>query len=97
MVGNMGRLIEISFSIGLFINAALFIPQGLRILANKDSANVSFTTFCGFWFIQLTTLLHGVLRHDYLLAIGTLISMTTCGFVTYLIIYYRVRNRNVVN
>ena len=34
---NINHLIEISFSLGLFINAALFIPQCMRILSNKDA------------------------------------------------------------
>lgn len=91
----MGWFIEVCFSLGLFVNAALFIPQSIRIMVNKDSKNVSFITFFGFLLIQLVTVLHGFLRHDYLLAYGTLVSMLTCGHVVWLIIYYRLKNKYI--
>lgn len=87
------KLIEMSFILGLFINAILFIPQIIRIIANKDAKEVSFITFFGFLLIQLTTLLHGFLRSDYLLAFGTLLSMMTCGTVVWLIAFYRIKNK----
>ncbi len=90
----INNLIELSFSAGLFVNAALFIPQGLRIIGKKEASSVSLITFVGFWIIQLTTLSHGFLKKDYLLAYGTLISMLTCGYVIWLIIYYRIKNKN---
>lgn len=86
-------IIELSFVLGLFINAALFIPQAINIMVNKDSKEVSFITFFGFWLIQLSTVLHGFLRSDYILALGTFLSMLTCGFVIGLIVYYRIKNR----
>jgi MtN3 and saliva related transmembrane protein len=85
------NLIEFSFALSLFINAALFIPQCRSIMINKDSREVSFITFFGFWLIQLATTLHGFLKHDYLLAFGTLASMVTCGYVIWLIVYYRLK------
>ena len=87
------NVIELSFVFGLFVNAALFIPQCISIIANKDSREVSFITFFGFWLIQLTTTLHGFLKQDYLLAWGTFISMVTCGWVIWLIVYYRYKNK----
>ena len=89
------KIIEISFSLGLFINAILFIPQAIRIVQNKDAKEVSFITFFGFLLIQLATLLHGFLRNDYLLAYGTLASIITCGLVVFLIVFYRVKSRSV--
>lgn len=85
------HFVEISFSLSLLINAILFIPQSMRLASHKDSRNVSFITFFGFWLIQLVTVLHGFLRKDYLLAYGTIISMITCGYVIWLILYYRVK------
>jgi MtN3 and saliva related transmembrane protein len=86
------KMIEYSFVISLFINAALFIPQIMRLMASKDSKEVSFITFFGFWLIQLATVLHGFIRKDYLLAWGTLASMMTCGVVVFLILLYRNNN-----
>lgn len=90
---NAHNIIEVSFSIGLFMNALLFIPQGLRIKMKKNANDVSFITFFGFWLILFSTFLHGFLKKDYLLAVGTLISIITCGYVITLIIYYRLKNK----
>ncbi len=87
------KMIEYSFTSSLVVNALLFIPQIIRILKNKDSKEVSFITFFGFWLIQFVTTLHGFLRQDYLLAFGTLASMVTCGAIIWLIIFYRVKKR----
>jgi len=87
----MENIIEISFSLGLFINAVLFIPQIMRIVKSKSAKEISFITFFGFWLIQLSTVLHGVLKKDYLLTYGTILSMITCGYVVWLIMYYRLR------
>ena len=85
--------IEFFFSCGLFINALLFIPQIIRLWSRKDSKEVSLLTFGGFNIIQLTALLHGVIHSDYILTIGYALSILTCGAVTFLIIYYRIKNR----
>ncbi len=84
-------IVEYSFLLGLFVNAALFIPQCMRIIASKDSRELSLITFFGFWLIQLSTVLHGFIVKDYTLAFGTLVSMITCGYVIGLIVYYRIK------
>ena len=81
--------IEIVFSLGLFINALLFIPQIVRLFKTKNSQGVSLLTFAGFNVIQLFTILHAYLHKDYLLMIGFLLSIITCGVVTFMIILYR--------
>lgn len=83
------HIIELSFLISLLINAMLFIPQIMRLLANKDSKELSFITFFGFWLINLVTALHGFITKDYLLAYGTILSLITGGLVVWLIVYYR--------
>lgn len=85
-------VIEIGFSLSLFINAVLFFPQIIRMMKEKTSRGVSFITFFGFLLIQLWTVMHGFLRQDYLLAYGTILSMITCGVVALLIVYYRYKN-----
>ena len=83
--------IEFGFSIAIFANALLFVPQAVKLLKLKESRDLSLVTFFGFLIIQLFTGLHGIVRHDEILAYGMLISMLTCGWVIGLIIYYRLK------
>ncbi|MFT3742275.1 MAG: PQ-loop domain-containing transporter [Gammaproteobacteria bacterium] len=83
--------IETFFSLGLFVNAALFVPQAIRLYKTKDAVGFSLITFFGFNLIQLFTILHGYLHHDLTLAIGYLLSLITCGIVTFLICLYRIK------
>ncbi len=87
------HFIETFFSLGLFVNAALFIPQAIRLLKTKDAVGFSLITFVGFNLIQLFTILHGYLHHDKLLIIGNILSLITCGSVTYLIMLYKGKKR----
>ena len=82
-------IIQFGFTICLLANALLFIPQIITIIKNKSSEGVSLITFGGFNVIQLFTMFHGLVTHDYLLAGGYFISIMTCGTVTVLIVYYR--------
>lgn len=81
--------VEIVFSMGMVINALLFIPQIIRLYKTKNSQELSLLTFAGFNLIQLFTLLHGVIHNDKLLVFGMLFSLVMCGAVTFLIMYYR--------
>lgn len=81
--------IETVFSLGLFLNALLFIPQMIRLYQKKNSRELSLLTFAGFNFIQFFTILHGYLNNDYLLMIGFVLSFISCGMVTAMIVYYR--------
>ena len=83
------EVIEAGFTLSLFANAILFLPQIIRILREKTSKGVSLITFSGFWLIQLLTVMHGFLRKDYLLAYGTIFSMVMSGIVVALILSYR--------
>lgn len=85
--------VEIVFSLGLFINAILFIPQILALVKTKNSEGLSLLTFGGFWLIQLFIIFHGIIKHDKLLVIGYIFSLLTCGSVVFLIIFYRVINK----
>jgi len=94
---DMARaVIEFIFSFALFINAALFIPQAIKIFRDKNAKDVSLLTFLGFLLIQLATVVHGIINHDRILVIGYLLSMLTCGSVVLLIRLYRKRNTVVV-
>lgn len=83
------QLIEFMFAFALFINALLFIPQLRLIIKTKSSKDVSLITFFGFFAIQLTIVLHGVIHQDHLLIWGYLLSMILCGTLVVLIFYYR--------
>ena len=78
------EFIEYVFSIALFINALLFIPQIIRIVKNKTVEGISITTFLGLLLIQFTVVLHGVIIGDNVLIYGYLLSMITCGSVVIL-------------
>jgi len=82
-------IIETIFSISLFINAILFVPQIIQLYKIKNSKSFSLTTFVGFNLIQLSILLHAFLHKDYLLAIGTGLSLITCGIIVFMILFYR--------
>lgn len=88
------NIIEIGFSFGLFVNAVLFIPQIIQLIRVKDAKGLSLLTFGGFCVIQLFVVLHGILKGDYLLTIGYLVSLLTCGLLTALIIFYKIKNNN---
>ena len=88
-MGFVKELIELVFSAALIINALLFIPQIIKILKEKSAQGVSLLTFGGFLLIQLMIVLHGVINHDYLLVVGYLFSMVTCGSVVLLTLIYK--------
>jgi uncharacterized protein with PQ loop repeat len=83
------EFIEIAFSLTIFINAMLFVPQIIKILQQKNANGVSFFTFAGFNLIQLVMMAHGLIHHDWLLVIGMALSVITCGIVTVLTLIYK--------
>ncbi len=82
-------LIETGFSLGLFINALLFLPQIIKLYKTKNSKSFSLLTFGGFCVIQLFVILHGIIHRDYLLAIFTGLSFLMCGVLVGMILFYR--------
>jgi len=83
--------IELFFAFGLLINAALFVPQGIKLFRLKKSGSLSLLTYLGFNAVQLILFLHGYYHHDITLMIGMFISFITCGIVTAGIFLYRKR------
>lgn len=83
------EFVDLIFSLGLFFNAVLFIPQAIALFRSKNSEELSLFTFGGFNLMQFFTALHGYFVSDYLLMSGFLLSFITCGTVTFLIFYYR--------
>ena len=83
------EFVAVVFGAGLFINAALFMPQILKIWKAKNASDISLLTFLGFWILQLFSVLYGFTRHDWVMMIGFSLSLLTCGTVIVLIIFYR--------
>ena len=77
------------FGFGLFINAALFIPQVVKLFRTKDASELSLLTFGGFNLIQIFMIWHGYLQHDGILIWGGVASFITCGAVTAMILIYK--------
>lgn len=86
---SLNDFVNFIFGLGLFLNAALFIPQAIRIFATKDVSGNSIITFLGFNIMQFFTAWHGYLVRDYLLMLGFCLSFITCGAVTLQLILYR--------
>ncbi len=86
------EFINIVFSLGLFINAMLFILQAARLFQKKESTDLSLITFIGFWITQLSAIIYGYLNNDRILMYGYVLAATTCGIVTAQIIYYRIKH-----
>lgn len=89
MEDSIKKLIEVIFGLSLFFNAFVFIPQAIRIYRKKHSQDLSIFTFVGFNLMQFFTVLHAYFAKDYLLLLGFLLSLITCGIVTTLIFLYR--------
>ncbi len=83
------NIIEISFAIALFVNAALFLPQAWKIYVKHDGTSISLLTFGGFWITQLLTAMHAYINHDMILLTGYILALVTCGTVILLAIKYR--------
>lgn len=91
MSSSLNYLIEFVFAFGLFVNAALFIPQIIELYRVKSSRSLSLLTFIGFNVIQVFTILHAYIHSDRILLLGNVLSLLTCGTVSVLIIVYRSR------
>ncbi len=85
------EIVAFIFGFGLMINAALFVPQIVKILRDKSSEGVSFLTFGGFSVLQMTGILHGYLQGDKAIMFGMIASFLTCGSVAILTLVYRKR------
>ncbi|GHU16146.1 hypothetical protein FACS189472_00550 [Alphaproteobacteria bacterium] len=82
-------VIETIFGLAMFGNAALFIPQAIKIYKAKNADGVSVATFAGFNVIQIFTILHGYIHHDYILIFGNLLSLVFCATISVLIFLYK--------
>ena len=90
---SIRSFVDLMFSMGLFFNAILFVPQALKIFRQKSVQGLSLFTFAGFNIMQLLTAWHGYLTRDYLLMFGFFLSFFTCGMVTAQLVWYKVREK----
>ena len=87
----MKQIVAVVFGLGLIGNALLFVPQVLAVWRKKSDEGISLITFGGFSVLQCIGIVHGVYQRDLSLILGMAASLLTCGSVTALTIYYRVR------
>jgi MtN3 and saliva related transmembrane protein len=89
----MRQFVAIVFGLGLFCNALLFVPQVIAVWRKKTDQGISLITFAGFSILQIIAIIHGLYEHDLSLTIGMAASLLSCGSVTCLTIFYRIRRQ----
>jgi len=77
--------------LGLGCNALLFVPQVLAVWRKKSDEGISLITFGGFSILQAIGIVHGAYQHDLSLILGMAASLLTCGSVTSLTVFYRLK------
>ncbi len=82
-------IIDILFSIGLFVSAVLMIPQIIKIFITKNTDDFSLLSYVGFNLFQLAMVLHGAMQKDYVLMFGFLLCFILNAIVVIMIMYYR--------
>lgn len=87
----MKQIVAVIFGLGLGCNALLFVPQVLAVWRKKSDEGISLITFGGFSVLQAIGIVHGLYQRDLSLILGMAASLLTCGSVTFLTLYYRVR------
>jgi len=87
----MRELVAVIFGLGLVCNALLFVPQVLAVWRKKTDEGISLITFGGFSVLQAIGIVHGAFQRDFSLLLGMSASLLSCGTVTGLTLFYRVR------
>ena len=87
----MKQIVAIIFGLGLGCNALLFVPQVIALWRKKTDEGISLVTFGGFSILQAIGIVHGVYQRDWSLILGMAASLLTCGSVTGLTVFYRVK------
>jgi MtN3 and saliva related transmembrane protein len=90
----MKEIVAVVFGLGLLCNALLFVPQVLAVWRKKTDEGISLITFGGFSILQVIGIIHGIYQHDLSLIIGMAASLLSCGSVTGLTIFFRLRRLN---
>lgn len=87
----MKEIVAVVFGLGLVCNALLFVPQVLAVWRKKTDEGISLITFGGFSVLQVIGIIHGLYQHDLSLILGMSASLLSCGTVTALTVFYRLR------
>ena len=87
----MKEIVAVIFGVGLLGNALLFVPQVIAVWRKKSDEGISLITFGGFSILQVVGIVHGLYQRDPSLTLGMAASLLTCGSVTGLTIFYRIR------
>src|ERR1700756_587333 len=87
----MKEIVAVIFGLGLLCNALLFVPQVLAVWRKKTDEGISLITFGGFSVLQVVGVVHGVYQRDPSLILGMAASLLSCGTVTALTVFYRMR------
>jgi MtN3 and saliva related transmembrane protein len=87
----MKEIVAVVFGLGLLCNALLFVPQAVAVWRRKSDQGVSLVTFGGFSILQVIGIVHGVFQRDLSLMLGMAASLLSCGTVTLLTAFFRVR------
>jgi MtN3 and saliva related transmembrane protein len=87
----MKQFVAVVFGLGLLCNALLFVPKVIAVWRKKSDEGISLITFGGFSVLQAIGIVHGVYQRDLSLILGMAASLLSCGTVTALTLFYRVR------
>jgi len=87
----MKEIVAVIFGLGLLGNALLFVPQVIAVWRKKSDEGISLITFGSFSALQVIGIIHRLYQRDPSLIIGIAASLLTCGSVTTLTVFYRVR------
>ena len=87
----MREIVAWVFGLGLIGNALLFVPQIVAVWRKKSDEGISLVTFGGFSVLQAIGIVHGAYERDISLLLGMAASLLTCGTVTGLTVFYRVK------
>jgi MtN3 and saliva related transmembrane protein len=90
-IESMKQIVAVIFGLGLLCNALLFVPQAIAVWRKKTDEGISLVTFGGFSILQAIGIVHGVYQQDLSLILGMAASLLSCGTVTFLTIFYRMR------
>ncbi|MDR0677646.1 MAG: hypothetical protein LBF57_03170 [Holosporaceae bacterium] len=81
-------IVEFVFAFCLAFNAALFVPQAIKIYKTKNADGLSPVTFSGFCIVQVFSVLHGYIKGDWIFLVGSAFALLFCGGVAFLIFKY---------
>ena len=87
----MKEVVAVIFGLGLLCNALLFVPQVLAVWRKKTDEGISLITFGGFSILHVIGVVHGIYQRDPSLILGMAASLLSCGTVSALTLFYRVR------